>query len=252
MTVLRTTQKLKQQPSSPSHRRGPHFILNSAWKIIAASLLLDPLLWSLPHPTLSQTIADSGALICGLITLPFVNQAAMCNRVSVLRKGNKAAVDGKGKRLRGLFVILLLLGVLAKPLMVGRIDNIVALTLVLFLVFGAITSAKHALEKEKAARELFKESPWSHISQWEAQLITILGIPIMLARAVSSFVTLAAGPETPLSAFVAFLVSATLLAMLRPERRFFVGFCQQCKHPVPIVFVDYGSCPLCDERLSPP
>jgi hypothetical protein len=143
----------------------------------------------------------------------------------------------------------LVLAIVVKPLLVGRVDNVAAVVLIAFLIFGAVKSAKHAIEKEKASRELFKDSPWSHISQWEAQLVTILGIPIMLARVVSLCATLGAD-ATPLSTLGAFLVSAILLSMLKPEKRFFVGFCGRCKHPVPIVFVDYGSCPLCDERLS--
>lgn len=145
------------------------------------------------------------------------------------------------------------MAIVLKPLLVGRVDNIAALILVAFLVLGAIKSAKHAIDKEKASRELFKDSPWSHISQWEAQLVTILGIPMLLARAVSIFTTVSATADAAhTSTLVGFFVSAILLAMLKPERRFFVGFCGRCKHPVPIVFVDYGSCPLCDERLSLP
>lgn len=249
MTVLRTRQKLKHQPSSPPTRRGPHSILSALWKIVALSLLLDPLLWSLPHPTLPQAIAERAALLCSLLTLPFLKQASVCHRVGALRRGNKAAVDGKSKRSRGMFVALLILAILLKLLLVGRVDNVAAVVLVAFLVFGAIKSAKNAIEKEKASRELFKDSPWSHISQWEAQLVTIVGIPIMLARVVSLCATLSVD-ATPFSNLAAFLVSAILLAMLRPEKRFFLGFCERCKHPVPIVFVDYGSCPLCDERLS--
>ena len=251
MTVLRTPQKLKQQPSFPSPRRGPHFILTGLWKIVAFSLLIDPLLWSLPHPTIPEAFAQRGALLCALLTLPFLNQASMCNRVSALRRGNKAAVEGKTKRFRGLFLAMLVTAVGLKPLLVGRVDNAVALVLVAFLVLGAIKSAKHAIEKEKASRELFKDSPWSHISQWQAQLVTILGVPIMFARAVSIFTAVSVTADTAhTSALVGFVVSAILLAMLKPEKRFFLGFCGRCKHPVPIVFVDYGSCPLCDERLS--
>lgn len=253
MTVLRTPQKLKQQPFFPPSRRGPHSILAGLWKIVAISLLIDPLLWSLPHPILSQAIAEQGALLCALLSFPFLNQASICNRVSALRRGNKAAVEGKTKRFRGLFLVPLVIALLLKPLLVGRVDNVVALVLVMVLVLGAIKSAKHAIDKEKASRELFKDSPWSHISQWEAQLVTIFGIPIMLARAVSIFTTSSATADAAhTSTLVGFFVSAFLLAMLKPEKRFFIGFCGRCKHPVPIVFVDYGSCPLCDERLSPP
>jgi hypothetical protein len=253
MTVLRTPQKLKHQPSSPAPRRGPHSILTRLWKVVAISLLIDPLLWSLPHPILPQAIAEQGALLCALLTIPFLNQVSICNRVSALRRGNKAALEGKTKRFRGIFLALLLIALVLKPLMVGRVDNVATLVLVAFLVLGAIKSAKHAIEKEKASHELFKNSPWSHISQWEAQLVTILGAPMMFARAVSLLLTLGATADTAtLSTLVGFLVSATLMTMLKPERRFFIGFCGRCKHPVPIVFVDYGSCPLCDERLSTP
>jgi hypothetical protein len=249
MTVLRTQQKLKHQPSSPPNHRGPHSILSVIWKLISLSLLLEPLLWSLPHPNLPQAIAERAALLCSILTLPFLNQASVCNRVGALRRANKAAVDGKSKRFRGIFVALLILAILLKPLLVGRVDNMAAVVLVAFLIFGAIKSARYAIEKEKSSRELFKDSPWSHISQWEAQLVTIVGIPIALARVVSLCSTLSVA-ATPLSNLAAFLVSGILLAMLRPEKRFYLGFCEQCKHPVPIVFVDYGSCPLCDKRLS--
>jgi hypothetical protein len=146
---------------------------------------------------------------------------------------------------------LLVLAILLKPLLVGRVDNAMTLVLVAFLALGAIKSAKQAIDKEKASREMFKDSPWSHISQWEAQLVTILGIPIMLARAVSICATLGVTADSSgLVPLVGFVASALLLGMLKPEKRFFLGFCERCKHPVPIVFVDYGSCPRCDKRLS--
>jgi hypothetical protein len=37
--------------------------------------------------------------------------------------------------------------------------------------------------------------------------------------------------------------------MLRPNRDLFVGMCKSCKHPVPIVFQDLGSCLHCDANL---
>lgn len=251
MTVLRTSQKLKQQPSASRVRRGPHSVLSALWKIVTGSLLIDPLVWPLSHPLLNQTIAERGALLCALFTIPFLNQAWVCSRVAALRKGNREVVDGSTKRSRTLFVAVLTAGLLLKPILVGRSDNVLALVLMIFLVLGALKSIKHALEKEKATRELFKDSPTTHIAQWQAQLVTIVGLPFMFARGVSFLTTWGceSASSAPL-AFVGFLSSCALLAMLRPDRRFFIGFCVRCKHPVPIVFVDYGSCPLCDDRLS--
>jgi len=223
------------------------------WKIVAGSLLIDPIIWSLPHPVIESSLAERGALLCALVTIPFLNQAGVCSRIASLRKGNKAAVHGKTKRARGLFLTALVAVLLLKPLLVGRVDNVVALIFLLFILFGAIKSVKAALEKEKATRELFKDSPLYHISQWQAQLVTVVGIPFMLARAVSLFTTWGSPPyESYSAAIVGFVVSCALLAMLKPERRLFIGSCSRCRHPAPIVFVDYGSCPLCDERLSPP
>jgi len=253
MTVLRTSHNLKHQASAVPPRRGPHAILSGLWKAVAGSLLIDPLVWSLPHPVVEPGFAERGALLCAVLTIPFLKQAWVCSRIAALRKGNREAVHGKTKRARGLFLTALLAVLILKPLLVGRVDNVVALILLLFVVFGAIKSVKSALEREKATRELFKDSPLYHISQWQAQLVTIVGIPLMLARAVSLFTTWSSPPVEPsLAAIVGFMVSCALLAMLKPERRLFIGSCSRCRHPVPIVFVDYGSCPLCDERLSPP
>lgn len=253
MTVLRTSHNLKHQASAAQPRPGPHAILSGLWKVVAGSLLIDPLLWSLPHPVVEAGVAERGALLCALVTIPFLNQAGICSRIAALRKGNKEAVHGKTRRARGLFLAALVAVVLLKPLLVGRVDNVVALIFLLFVLFGAIKSVKAALEKERATRELFKDSPLYHISQWQAQLVTVVGIPFMLARAVSLFTTWSSPSyESSPAAIVGFMVSCALLAMLKPERRLFIGSCSQCRHPVPIVFVDYGSCPRCDERLSPP
>ncbi len=252
MTVLRTPQKLNPQPSAPPVRRGPYGILSILWKVVAGSLFLDPLLWSLSHPMMTELAAERGALLCGLLTIPFLNQGWICSRVSLLRKGNRKLIDGKSKHSRKLLVALLTAGVILKPLLLGRLDNVVAAILVGFLVLGAIKSVKHTIEKDKETRELFQDSPQAHIAQWQAQLVTIVGIPFMLAIAVSLLTTysyLSASNSTLAAA--GFLTSGLLLAMLKPEKRFFVGFCARCKHPAPIAYVDYGSCPRCDERFSP-
>jgi hypothetical protein len=89
-----------------------------------------------------------------------------------------------------------------------------------------------------------------HIEQWQTQLITIFILPAMAARAISLTITLTDySQDRMLWCGAGMLMSALLLAMLKPKKEYFVGVCQRCKHPVPVVFVEFGSCPLCDETL---
>jgi hypothetical protein len=89
-----------------------------------------------------------------------------------------------------------------------------------------------------------------HIEQWQTQLIIIFALPALTARAVSMVMSMADYSHDRIVWCAAgVLMSALLLAMLKPKKEYFVGVCQRCKHPVPIVFVEFGSCPLCDEKL---
>lgn len=137
-----------------------------------------------------------------------------------------------------------------KALLLPRLDNIVALFFLLCLVIGALKTFQQALKDTKVLRDTHRNNPKIQIDQWQMQLVVIFLLPMIAARAVSICLS-AANTEPDQLAWcgTGLLTSGLLLSMLKPKRTCFIGVCQKCKHPVPIVFVEFGSCPRCDDKL---
>jgi hypothetical protein len=185
------------------------------------------------------------------MTLPFLNQGGICRMVSRLRAHNKKHLESRSTLIGGIVLGGLVLMLSVKLLLLPRIDNAVALIFVLCVVFGAFKTFRQALKDTKSSRDTLSETPMSHIEQWQTQLVIIFLAPILGARAISLCLSLAdVSKDHPLWWGGGIAISALFLAMLKPKRELFVGVCHRCKHPVPIVFVEFGSCPLCDETVG--
>ena len=126
----------------------------------------------------------------------------------------------------------------------------------LFLIIAGVVvvaiaaSFRTALKQQRIERDLMAEKPWLQIERWEMQLVTLVLIPLVAARAISLCGVFIAAPADDVVTRLPFLiVSALFLGMLKPDKRLFLGHCKRCKLSVPIVLVDYGSCIRCDQRL---
>ncbi len=139
----------------------------------------------------------------------------------------------------------------AKFLALSHFNNFVGLIFSIMLLLGIVASLRHAIENARIHGQALKDSPWLQLSLWEKQLIIIFTIPIVTARLVSLLgaLSVSTGEVTLLSA-VCFGASVLLLLTLKPQRANYIGMCAKCETPIPIVFVEYGSCPACNQELA--
>lgn len=251
MTLLRKSVKENAHPPSPWWRgRSPFATLSNLWLLITASLFLDPLLAQYSSHSVPAELALRIAMLCAAITLPFLNQAGMCRLLARLRLHNKKHLESRSRLISGLVLGGLCLTCGIKLALLPRIDNVVGLLFLLCIALGALKTFRQARKAEKPSVEESPATPLVHIEQWQTQLIIIFALPALTARAVSMVMSMADYSHDRIVWCAAgMLMSALLLAMLKPKKEYFVGVCQRCKHPVPIVFVEFGSCPLCDEKL---
>lgn len=140
--------------------------------------------------------------------------------------------------------------IILKFLMFMHLPPAVLIAVLLFVVAG---SRKYISQMSKQGAEdkaLFATNPWAKVQRWEHQVLVFATLPLLFARAISvcgAFAELPPGNDVTRLVFIG--VSALFLGMLRPDRDFFIGICKKCKHPVPIVFQDLGSCLNCDGNL---
>lgn len=246
MTVLRKSRELKANTA----RRGPYTTLSKIWIFILYSLLLDPLLTSIVnHPVPEATSARLAAL-CALLTLPFLRPEIARRYLSALRNANRSDTSRLSKIAKPMVFACLIAPALSKLLFVPRLDNLLAIVFLGMLAFGAFTNARKSLKDRAIQNKLLQESPAHRIKQWERHSITVTTISFVAARTISLCgVFCESSRNAPLTALGYTAMSALFLMMLRPQKQFFMGVCKRCKRPVPSAFVDYGSCPLCDETL---
>jgi hypothetical protein len=171
--------------------------------------------------------------------------------MSRLRNFHKRPDEATPKALQKLLLVAIALSVAVKLLVLPRLDNFVGLLFAIIIAIGLISSVRRGLEQSRVHRQALKDSPWTQVGLWEKQLIAIFTIPMVAARLVSLIGALTAhnGEVTQVSV-VSFVASVLLLLALRPQRSHYLGMCAKCKSPIPIVFVEYGSCPACDRELA--
>jgi hypothetical protein len=237
------------RPLSP-RGRSPFATLSNFWLLITASLLLDPLVAEYSSHSVPAELSLRIATLCAAITLPFLNQARICRLISRLRLHHKKHLESHSTLISGLILGGLCLTFAVKVVLLPRIDTVVGLVFLLCIALGALKTFRQALLGAKPSINQPFTTPLMHIEQWQTQLIAIFILPTIAARAVSLSMTLTDYTnDRMLWCGTGMFMSALLLAMLKPKKAYFVGVCQRCKHPVPIVFVEFGSCPLCDEKL---
>jgi hypothetical protein len=140
--------------------------------------------------------------------------------------------------------------VLCKLLLFADLPNTLLVPLLLLALWASRAYVTQVITQTTQDKALFASNPWAKVERWEHQVMVFAMLPLLLARAIAlcgDVAELSADHDHIRLLFIG--VSAIFLGMLRPERSFFVGLCRTCKHPVPIVFQDIGSCLSCDVRL---
>lgn len=141
--------------------------------------------------------------------------------------------------------------VLVKALLLSHFPIIISASILTIALVGCLKYLVQVKRQARQDRDLFENNPWAKVQRWEHQVLVFAILPLLLARLISTcgaFAETAPGQELERLMFLG--VSAIFLSMLRPDRSFFVGMCPRCKHPVPIVFQDLGSCLNCSEPLQ--
>ncbi len=244
-------QRLKSNQSSPRVRKGPHARTHLLWQILLFSLPLDPLITIFTTPRIPGDLAIQIAVLHAAVILPFLAQHSLHVSLSKLRNFHLRTVEQSTSFLPLIVFAFVGLGVALKLALVFNLPRAVATIVLLILVPSVIKQFRDAHSQSKEDRELFSRNPWIKVQRWEQQMIIFVAAPLILARLIGVYGALALPPDNEGELFrVTFtLVSALFLGMLQPNRSNFVGMCTRCKHPVPIVFQDVGSCLQCDGML---
>ena len=244
-------QRLKSNQSSPRVRKGPHARTHLLWQILLFSLPLDPLITLSISPRIPGQLAIHIAILHAAVILPFLAQHSLHVSLSKLRNFHLRSLDHSTSFLSLVVFAFLGLGVALKMALVFNLPRAVAAIFLLILFPAVVKQIRDAHKQSKQDRELFSKNPWVKVQRWEQQMIIFVTLPLILARLIGVYGALALPPENEGEIFqVTFtLVSALFLGMLQPNRSNFVGMCKKCKHPVPIVFQDVGSCLQCDGML---
>ncbi len=242
--------RTKSNRPSERIRKGPHARTYLLWQTLLASLVLDPLIPLLTTPRLPAEAAISLATLCALATLPFLAQGTVHRILSRLRLLHSQSLEVGSKTVP----LSLAAGaggvILVKLLMFAHLPPIALIAVLLFVVVGSRKYISQMSKQSAEDKALFAANPWARVQRWEQQVIIFATLPLLFARAISLFGAFADIPSEDEMTRVVFIgISALFLGMLRPDRGFFMGICKKCKHPVPIVFQDLGSCLHCDGNL---
>lgn len=242
--------KTKSNRSSQRIHKGPHARTYLLWQLLLASLVLDPLIPALTTPQLPLELAISLATLCAVGTLPFLAQGVVHRGLSKLRHLHSRSLEVGSKTIPLSLAVGAGTVILVKLIMFAHLPPAVLLALMLLVLAGGRKYISQMSKQSTEDKVLFASNPWAKVQRWEHQVIVFATLPLLFARGISLCGALAALPadeETTRLIFIS--VSALFLGMLRPDRDFFVGICKRCKHPVPIVFQDLGSCLNCDVNL---
>lgn len=244
-------QKIKSSQSSPRGRRGPHTRTQALWTVLIASLILDPLLRGWITPRLPEEVAITLGTLCAISVLPFVAQRSLHVTLSKLRNLHLRTLE-RSTSVVPLFVVgFVVLGVFLKLAILFNLPKAAGALALLIIVPPLLRHIKTIKADSVAERELLSKNPWAKVQRWEQQLIIFVSLPLLLARLIGLcgvFIDPSTTHEWTPAIFTA--TSGLFLAILKPDKGFFIGMCQRCKHPVPIVFQDVGGCLHCDERLQ--
>jgi hypothetical protein len=235
------TLNLNTQLKAP--RIGPHTRLTWFWKAVFGSLILDGLILLLEPGAITPQLARLGAILCALLTLPFIDQEKLARGLALLRSRPSDTKSDKSKLVKIGIVIAVALALMIKLSSLPEIRSVAALAIAAILVFGAWVTIQHVLKTLNEQRDLIASSPAQRVKLWENQIVAIVALPIIAAalsysQGDSYLVTLSCLATTVL-----------LLMITKPKRSAYIGSCRRCKAPVPVAYVSYGSCPGCDKGL---
>ena len=250
-TVLRLLRKQinLNGPKNPV-RIGPYTRLSRIWGVLFASLIIDPFLPALLHLNLPYSVAVTVAVALAIPLLPCTAQHTVHDLIARLRGYNRKVMKSRSSYFQILLLIAILAGVLPKLVAIAGINSIFLIAVLISVLGISMINFKRLLKQHRDESALLLTSPWLQIQRWEVQLVLLLSIPLLAARAISICGVCLALPTNDYLARVPFLLAAALfLGMLKPDKRLFLGPCRKCKLPVPIVLVDLGSCLHCDQAL---
>lgn len=242
--------KTKSNRSSERVRRGPHAKTYLVWQSLLGSLVIDPFVPLLTPLRAPLELATTIAIWCAIGTLPFLAQDRVhrvLSKLRLLHTKNLAIGSNTVPFSLGLGAAAI---VLFKIFMFANLPPSLLIPLVILVLGASRKYVRQVRTQTESDKALFTSNPWAKVERWEHQVIVFALLPLILARAIGmcgALADLSADEEYIRLLFIS--VSALFLGMLRPDRSFFVGLCRTCKHPVPIVFQDIGSCLSCDARL---
>jgi len=221
------------------------------WSVLVLSLPLDVLWVFVPHSAISEEYAQSLAIVCGLVTLPFLNQKKIATLLSSLRTLGKEPKQRNARVIQTVLALIVALLITAKLLVLPSLTTFLGAVCSILVVIGALRGAMHVRQQQRRQTKELEDSPWLRVTLWEQQVVVIWCIALVAARLVSLFASLSLdGTGVTTLSVTCFAASFLLLLCLKPNRTAFVGVCKKCKTPIPIAFVDYGSCPSCDKSLQ--
>jgi hypothetical protein len=226
--------------------------IHTAWQALFLSLALDPFIALYSKPLFSLPFAFQLCIPVTLTLIPFLSQGILQGALGELRGTQKRALDKKITPLMQLALATLAILGSSKFLFAQSFEFGPALVIIVLVLFGTGKTISKLMSEMKADRERFRKNPLAQVTRWEEQLVVLSIAPIALARGVGLVGALSAhGEAAPLIALLPFLVTSSIMvAMLKPRRELFTGFCKRCKQPVPIVMVALGSCLRCDASLT--
>jgi hypothetical protein len=232
-------------------RVGPYTRLSRIWQIVMCTLGADALVVLFVNSHISPGHAEVGAVLCALLTLPFLNQRAIAHGMANLRALTRKPDHRTQRIFSALLVVVLGLIITSKLLAFSRVDNLLGATFTALIVIGIVSSIRTMLAHRQAQAKQLAAAPWEHIPLWERQLVVTAAMPMVTARLVSLFGALSTqNSQVTGLTLTTFGTSLVLLLILKPNRATYVGHCARCKTPVPIAFVQFGSCPACDQELG--
>jgi len=195
--------------------------------------------------------AQTGAIACALLTLPFLNQDRIARSMAALRTTYRNPSRRTQQLFSAMLVVVVVLLIISKLLAFSRFDSLLGLAFTAVIVIGIASSIRTIIAQRQSQAQALAQSPWEYIPLWERQLVVAATIPMVTARLVSLLVA-ASADHGEISALTlgAFCTSVVLLLILKPTRATYVGHCMRCKTPVPIAFVQFGSCPACNDELA--
>lgn len=236
---------------SLTNRVGPFTRLSQVWRIVFLSLIIDGVLAHFLSTTIPSEVTQRIAALCAIIVLPFLNQKRLAKRIALIRGqmgGNRAKSAGSNK---AIIIAVITLIVVTKLALLPALNSIAAFIVAGIIVLGIVSTIKHFLKESTTRSQSLSKSPWLYVLLWERQLVIVFCLPIIAARLISLCGALSLGTmQTPAMGALYLITSAVLLTAIKPDKSAFMGWCPICRSPVPIAFVEYGSCPRCNKELA--